>query len=200
MQVGRLLRGCCSIGIILIGSFLGANEGGAQSVSSSGWRTSLSLAYSPSSYADDTDGTVFPSLSIGKGIEPSWVLRMSGAWIDYEYGPEERAKFFPVAAGIRLYVGKQAPRRLGLFVDVAPLLAWSQWTDAYGNAVTRVLPGVTESIGFGVPLTTRLRSELSITYMLTRGTKVTYLDSPPAIYEGLSQASAGIALEMLLGR
>jgi hypothetical protein len=164
------------------------------------WRVSVAGGYSPSRYGDDRDGSALPVLSVGRGFDSRLVLSLQIGRLAYGGDDGDRSSFVPVGIGVKFYPWIHVTRHPSVFAKIVPILAASRWEDTFGNAYSELSPGVMESVGLGVTVSSRTRVELEVGYVLTRGATEVYLDSPPTRHEGLDQGVVSLTVEFLMGR
>ena len=85
-----------------------------------------------------------------------------------------------------------------MFLEALPTIAVARWSDRY-RRTTRALPGLLESAGLSFPMSDRLRVELSVGYVLSRGAELIFLDAEPVRYEGLGQGVIALTCSWRLG-
>jgi hypothetical protein len=153
---------------------------------SSGWSISCGAGYSPTRYGVDKDGSFFPMAHVGREMDGHWLMHIFGGEVKYHLESSSSATFVPVGLGARYNIGGDIAKRPRLYADITPVLAYSRWRDAYGNAEAKLEPGVMESLGMTFPAGPKLQVGVAIGYALTKGRKVTYLDAAPTQYDGLN--------------
>jgi len=79
----------------------------------------------------------------------------------------DRSSFLPVGLGVRLFADAHPSRQSGLFIEAAPSLYVSRWSDSHGS-LTAALPGYQIGGGFQVPAFDNAGIELGALYLKSK--------------------------------